>query len=85
MPTKFWSENLNGRDPVGRPRRREEDNIRTEHREIEWEGVVWFHLAQNRVQRWTLSDHTEFTVVVKLLDVDFASSRFEIRSFCWLF
>jgi hypothetical protein len=34
-----------GKRPVGRPRRRWEDNIRTDLREIEWEGVHWMHLG----------------------------------------
>jgi hypothetical protein len=29
-------------------RRRWEDNIRMDLREIEWEGVDWIHLAQDR-------------------------------------
>jgi hypothetical protein len=31
--------------PLGRARRRSEDNIRMYLREIRWEGVEWFHLA----------------------------------------
>jgi hypothetical protein len=34
--------------PLGRPRRRGEDNIRMDPREIWWEGVDWVHLAQDR-------------------------------------
>jgi hypothetical protein len=36
--------------PLGRPRRRWEDNIRMDLREIEWEGVDWTHLTQVRDQ-----------------------------------
>jgi hypothetical protein len=36
--------------PLRRPRRRWEDNIRMDHRQIRWEGVVWIHLAQGRDQ-----------------------------------
>jgi hypothetical protein len=36
--------------PLGRPRRRWEDNIRIDVREIGWEGVDWTHLAQDRNQ-----------------------------------
>jgi hypothetical protein len=39
-----------GKIPLGRPRRRWEDNIRKKLREIRWEGVDWMHMAQNRVQ-----------------------------------
>jgi hypothetical protein len=41
-----------GRRPLGRPRRRWEDGIRTDLREIGGEGSVnWIHLAQDR-DRW---------------------------------
>jgi hypothetical protein len=37
-----------GRRLLGRPRRRWEDNIRMDLREVGWEGVDWMHLAQDR-------------------------------------
>jgi hypothetical protein len=37
--TIFWLENLKGKRPLGRPRRRWEDNIRMDLREIGWKGV----------------------------------------------
>jgi hypothetical protein len=37
-----------GKRPHGRPRRRWEDGIRMDLREIGWEGVEWIQLAQNR-------------------------------------
>jgi hypothetical protein len=39
--------------PLGRPRRRWEDNIRLDLREIGIDGVNWIQLTQNRVQRQT--------------------------------
>jgi hypothetical protein len=39
-----------GRKPLGRSSRRCEDNIRTDLREIGYEGVDWMHLAQDRGQ-----------------------------------
>jgi hypothetical protein len=39
-----------GKRPCGRTRRRWEDNIKMDYREIEWEGVGWMHLAQDRDQ-----------------------------------
>jgi hypothetical protein len=39
-----------GKRPLGRSRRRWEDNIRMDLREIGWEGVDWKHLAQDRDQ-----------------------------------
>jgi hypothetical protein len=40
-----------GRRPLGRPRRRWEDNIKMDLREVGWEGADWFNLAQDR-DRW---------------------------------
>jgi hypothetical protein len=34
--------------PLGRPNCRWEDNIKTDLKEIEWEGVDRMYLAQNR-------------------------------------
>jgi hypothetical protein len=39
-----------GQRPFGRPRCRWEDNIRTYLKGIEWKGVDWMHLAQDRDQ-----------------------------------
>jgi hypothetical protein len=40
-----------GRRPIGRPRRRWEDNIKMDVREVGWGGVGWISLAQDR-DRW---------------------------------
>jgi hypothetical protein len=42
----FWG----GKRPLGGPRRRWEDNIRMDLREIEWGGMDWIDLAQDRGQ-----------------------------------
>jgi hypothetical protein len=39
-----------GRRPLGRPRRRSVDNIKTDIKEIGWDGVDWVDLAQDRDQ-----------------------------------
>jgi hypothetical protein len=39
---------LEGKRPVGRPRHRWEDGIKTDLREIGWDGVEWIHLAEDR-------------------------------------
>jgi hypothetical protein len=39
-----------GKRPLGRPRRRWEDNIRMYLREIGWGDVDWIDLAQDRDQ-----------------------------------
>jgi hypothetical protein len=41
-----------GKRPVGRPRHKWEDNIRTDVGEG-CEGVDWIHVVQNRAQRQT--------------------------------
>jgi hypothetical protein len=42
---------LEERRPLGRPRRRWEDNIKMDLREIVFGDVDWIHLAQDR-DRW---------------------------------
>jgi hypothetical protein len=39
-----------GKRPLGRSRRRWEDNIKLDLREIGIDGANWIHLAQDRVQ-----------------------------------
>jgi hypothetical protein len=41
---------LEGRRPLGRPRRRWEDNLKTDLREIGWGGMDRIDLAQDRDQ-----------------------------------
>jgi hypothetical protein len=43
--------NLDGRRPLGRPRRRWEDNIKMDLREVGWGGMDWINLAQDK-DRW---------------------------------
>jgi hypothetical protein len=43
-----------GGRPLGRPRRRKEDNIKMDLREVGWRGLDWISLAQNR-DRWRAS------------------------------
>jgi len=45
--------------PLRRPRHRWEGNIRMDLREVEWEGVDWIHLAQDRDQWWVLEHGNE--------------------------
>jgi hypothetical protein len=39
-----------GKRPLGRPRRRWVDNIKTDLRVIGWDGMDWINLAQDRDQ-----------------------------------
>jgi hypothetical protein len=48
--TGFWL-GPEGKRPGGRPRRRWEDNIKLDIREIGIDGANWIRLAQDRV-RW---------------------------------
>jgi hypothetical protein len=43
---------LEGTTPLGRPRRRLEDNMKMDLREIGWGGMDWIYLVQDR-NRWT--------------------------------
>jgi hypothetical protein len=45
-----------GKRPLERPRRRWEDNIRMDLRDIVWGGEKWLHLAQGRDQWRALMD-----------------------------
>jgi hypothetical protein len=40
-----------GRRPLGKPRRRWEDDIKTDLREVGWRGMNWIELAQDS-GRW---------------------------------
>jgi hypothetical protein len=48
---RFLVGRTEGRRPLGRPRRRWEDNIKTDLREVGWVGMDWIELAQDR-DRW---------------------------------
>jgi hypothetical protein len=49
MHKVLWLENLKVNNiPLGRHRRRWEDTIRMDLREMGWECVDWVHLAQDR-------------------------------------
>jgi hypothetical protein len=43
-----------GRRPLGRPRRRREDNIKMDLRGIVFGDVDWIHWAQDRDRWWAL-------------------------------
>jgi hypothetical protein len=45
-----------GKGPLGRPRRRWEDNIKLDFREIGIDGTNWIELAQDRVQWRTFAN-----------------------------
>jgi hypothetical protein len=43
-----------GKRPLGRPRRRREDNIKMNFQEVGCEGMYWINLAQDRDRWWAL-------------------------------
>jgi hypothetical protein len=45
-----------GNRPLGRPRRRWEDNIKMDLQEVKWVGMDWIDLAQDR-DRWPVLVH----------------------------
>jgi hypothetical protein len=49
-----------GKRPLGRPRRRWEDGIRMDLREIDWGSVDWIQMAQDR-DRWRAFVNTVMT------------------------
>ena len=49
--TGFWWGNLREKKPLGRPRRRWEDNIKMDLQEVGCGGMDWIELAQDR-DRW---------------------------------
>jgi len=48
---RVWVEKPEGKRPLGRPRRRWEDNIKMDLQEVGCEGMDWIELAQVR-DRW---------------------------------
>jgi hypothetical protein len=43
-----------GRRPLGRPRRRWEDNIKRDLQEVGWGGMDWIDIAQDRDRWWAI-------------------------------
>jgi hypothetical protein len=60
---KIFVGNPERKRPLGRPRRRWEDNVRMTVREIEWEDVDWIHLAQDG-DRWLAVVNTVMNIWV---------------------
>jgi hypothetical protein len=59
--------------PLRRPRRRWVDNIKMNLREIEWGGMDWIDMAQNRGQ-WRAHVNTVINLRVPYNDGKFLSS-----------
>jgi hypothetical protein len=46
--TGFWWGRAEGKRPLGRHRRRGEDNIKMDFQDVEWRDMDWIDLAQDR-------------------------------------
>jgi hypothetical protein len=46
-----------GKRPLGRPKRRWVNNIKIDLGEIEWDGMDWIYLAQDRAQLGGSCEH----------------------------
>jgi hypothetical protein len=60
---RFLVGNPEGKRPIGIPRRRCEDGIRMDLREIGWGSLEWMQLAQNR-GRWRALVNTVMNLLV---------------------
>jgi len=52
--TGFLWGNLREKRPLGRPKRKWEDNIKMDLQEVRCGGIDWIELAQDRDRWWTL-------------------------------
>jgi hypothetical protein len=43
-----------GKRPLGRPKNRRKNNITMGLQGVEWEGIEWFYLAQDRDRWWAV-------------------------------
>jgi hypothetical protein len=59
----FWLGGPEGRRPLGRPRRRWEDNTEMDLKEIGFVDVYWIHWAQDR-DRWRALVNTVMNLLV---------------------
>jgi hypothetical protein len=45
---------VEGRRPLGRPRRRWEDNIKMDLQQVGWGGMDWIDMARDRDRWWAV-------------------------------
>jgi len=53
---RFGLRKPEGKRPLGRPRRRWEDNIKMDLQEVVWGVMEWIDLAQNMDRCWALAN-----------------------------
>jgi hypothetical protein len=58
-----------GKRPLGRLKRRLEDNIEMGHKELGWRGMNWIDLAQDRDRCWALASAVITFVVNTMLEI----------------
>ena len=61
--------------PLGRPRRRWEDNIKVAIKGLGWHGTNWIHLSQDRDQWWATANKTIN------LPVSYNAGNFSLRNY----
>ena len=54
MYTEFWCGKPEGKRPLGRSRRKWEDNIKMDLQEVGYGGMDWIELAQDRDSWWAV-------------------------------
>jgi len=62
-----------GKKPIGRPRHRRKDNIKTYLQEVGWESLDWIELAQDR-DRWMSLVNAAMNLRVPLNAGNFSTS-----------
>jgi hypothetical protein len=72
-----------GKRPLGRPRRRWEDGIRMDLREIGWVSLEWIQLAQDR-DRWRALVNTVTNLLVLAPRINYLVSLLVVSN-CLLF
>ena len=82
-PTKCYSDDKfeengmgeapEGKKPIGRPRHRRKDNIKTYLQEVGWESLDWIELAQDR-DRWMSLVNAAMNLRVPLNAGNFSTS-----------
>jgi hypothetical protein len=69
---------LEGKRPLGRPRRRWVDNVKMDLREIGWDGIDWLDMAQDRDQ-WRSLVNIKCCKVLEWLTIGIFSRKAQLH------